>query len=100
LLALVTSQALILYWADKPFDNIGNAQKCYVVTREAVRYGERVGIDPSTGLECKPLTPEIAERVERYAKGDRPKRLSANDKPPRKGTSKKLPTRGVVNSTS
>jgi TPR repeat protein len=27
------------------------------------------------------LTPEIAERAERYGKGDRPKRLSANDNP-------------------
>jgi hypothetical protein len=81
LLALAISQALILYWADKPFDEKGVAQKCYVVTRESIRYGERAGIDPNTGLECKALTPEIAERVERYAKGARPKKLSANDNP-------------------
>ena len=39
------------------------------------------GIDPNTGLECKPLTPEIAERVGRYAKGHRPKRLAASENP-------------------
>jgi hypothetical protein len=81
LLALVVGQALILFWADKPFDEKGVAQKCYIMTRDSIRYGERIGIDPGTGLECKPLTPEIAERVERYRKGDRPKRLSANDNP-------------------
>jgi hypothetical protein len=81
LLTLVIGQGLILYWADKPFDEKGVAQKCYVVTRDSIKYGERAGIDPGTGLECKPLTPEIAERVERYARGDRPKRLSANQNP-------------------
>ena len=81
LLILVIGQALVLYWADKPFDAKGVAQKCYVMTRDSIRYGERAGIDPNTGLECKPLTPEIAERVGRYAKGDRPKRLVASENP-------------------
>jgi tetratricopeptide (TPR) repeat protein len=81
LLTLVVGQALILYLADKPFNEKGVAQKCYVMMRDSIRYGERAGIDPGTGLECKPLTPEIAERVERYAKGDRPKRLSAKENP-------------------
>jgi hypothetical protein len=81
LLILAVGQALVLYWADKPFDEKGVAQKCYVVTRDSIRYGERAGIDPNTGLECKPLTPEIAERVGRYAKGDRPKRLAASENP-------------------
>ncbi len=81
LLVLVIGQALVLYWADKPFDAKGVAQKCYVMTRDSIRFGERAGIDPNTGLECKPLTPEIAERVGRYAKGDRPKRLVASDNP-------------------
>jgi hypothetical protein len=81
LLILVIGQALVLYWADKPFDPNGVPQKCYVMTRDSIRYGERAGIDPNTGLECKPLTPEIAERAGRYAKGDRPKRLVASDSP-------------------
>jgi hypothetical protein len=81
LLVLVTGQALVLFWADKPFDAKGVAQKCYVMTRDSIRYGERAGIDPNTGLECKPLTPEIAERVGRYATGDRPKRLVASENP-------------------
>lgn len=81
LFALVAGQSLILYWADKPFDEKGVAQKCFVITRDSIKYGERAGIDPSTGLECKPLTPEIAERVGRYAKGDRPKTIAANENP-------------------
>jgi hypothetical protein len=81
LLILVIGQALVLYWADKPFAPNGGAQKCYVMTRDSIRYGERAGIDPNTGLECKSLTPEIAERVGLYAKGHRPKRLAASENP-------------------
>ena len=41
LLVLVIGQALVLYWADKPFDAKGVAQKCYVMTRDSIRFGER-----------------------------------------------------------
>jgi len=50
LLILVIGQAFVLYWADKPFDIKGIAQKCFVVMRDSIRYGERAGIDPNTGL--------------------------------------------------
>jgi hypothetical protein len=50
-----------------------------VITRDAIKYGERPGIDPTTGLECKPITPDIAERVERYANGNRPRRIEEGD---------------------
>ena len=47
LLVLVVGQALVLYWANKPFDGNGVAQKCYVMTRDSIRYGERAGVDPT-----------------------------------------------------
>lgn len=81
LIALMIGQPLVLYWFDKPFDTNGVAQKCYVVTRETVRYGGRPGIDPSTGLECKPVTPEIAELLERYEKGERAQRIPSDADP-------------------
>jgi hypothetical protein len=81
LFVLIVGQSMVLFWANKPFDGTGVAQQCYVVTRDSIRYGQRAGIDPNTGLECKPLTPEIAERVERYSKGQRPRKLSAKDEP-------------------
>ena len=52
-------------------------QKCYVITRDAVRYGDRPGIDPSTGRQCRKVTEEVLERLREYEKGNRPKRIDA-----------------------
>lgn len=79
LLALFVAQPFVLFLADRPFDRKGVAQKCYIVLRDSIKYGENTGIDPKTGLECKALTPDIAERVERYANGNRPKRIDTTD---------------------
>jgi hypothetical protein len=81
LFALVIAQPAVLLYFDKPFDSAGVAQKCYVITRDDIRYGDRVGKDPSTGLDCKPLTPEIAERFDRYSRGERPAKLESKDNP-------------------
>ncbi len=81
LFALVIAQPAVLLYFDKPFDSNGVAQKCYIITRDDIRYGDRVGKDPSTGLDCKPLTPEIAERFDRYSKGARPAKLDPQDNP-------------------
>lgn len=81
LFALVVAQPLALFLIDSPFDTKGAAQKCYVITRDTIKYGEQAGHDPSTGLECKPLTVEIVEQVESYKNGKRPKRFGFRDKP-------------------
>ena len=52
-------------------------QKCYVITRDAVRYGDRPGIDPGTGRQCRKVTEELLERLREYEKGNRPKRVGA-----------------------
>ncbi len=57
---------------DQPFDPSGQAAKCYVMTRTAILYRERVGFDPVSGLECRPITPDIAERIREYEGGRRP----------------------------
>jgi hypothetical protein len=53
----------------------GRATKCYVVTRDSIQLHEQPGIDPLTGRECRPVTPEIAERVDAYKNGKRPSRV-------------------------
>lgn len=54
----------------------GEALKCYVITRDGVRYRERPGIDPGTGRQCHAVTPEIVERLREYEKGNRPKKVA------------------------
>ena len=53
------------------------SQKCYVITRDTVRYGDRPGIDASTGRQCRKVTEELLERLREYEKGNRPKRIDA-----------------------
>ena len=76
-LFLLVGQSLVLWYAtkDNPFDRTGKALRCYIVTRDTIRYGDHAGFDANTGLECKPITPEIAERIRRYENGERPKRV-------------------------
>jgi hypothetical protein len=59
----------------------GNSTKCYVVTRDDIEYGEKPGIDPATGRECRPVTAEVIERVRAYKWGNRPKRIESGDLP-------------------
>ena len=79
---LLIGHSLVLWYAtrDKPFDQRGNAVKCYVLTRDGqVSYGEHVGIDPATGRQCRPLTVEMWERLQKYAAGKRPQRVTASN---------------------
>ena len=57
----------------------GKGIKCYVVTRDAIQYGERPGIDPASGRPCRPVTPEVAERLQAYKWGSRPSRIETAD---------------------
>jgi hypothetical protein len=59
LLALVVGNYLVL-WIGTRGEIIN---KCYVITRDGVIYRERPGIDPNTGRECKPVTPELVEKL-------------------------------------
>ena len=78
---LLVGQSLILWYGtrDQFFDERGNPIKCYIITRETIEYGERPGIDPKTGRECRPVTPEIVERLQKYKDGNRPKLIVSND---------------------
>jgi hypothetical protein len=59
----------------------GTAKQCYVVTRDDIRYGEKPGIDPVAGRECRPLTAEVIERLRAYKWGNRPKRIEVLIRP-------------------
>jgi len=78
IVALLSGHSLLLWFGekDKAFDRAGNATKCYVITRDAITYGKRSGIDPGTGLECKPVTPDVVERIKAFQNGKRPERIS------------------------
>src|SRR5262245_23751981 len=77
LLALVVGHSLVLWrgTSGEVIDRSGKAIKCYVITRESVIYRERPGFDPSTGRECKPVTPELVEKLREYERGNRPTRI-------------------------
>jgi TPR repeat protein len=45
----------------------------------SVRYGDRPGIDPDTGRQCRPLTAELLERLREYEKGNRAKLITKSD---------------------
>ena len=81
ILALLIGHSLILGYGTvkQSFDRKGNAIKCYILTRESIRLAEHPGIDPVSGRECRPITPEIAERVEAYKNGKRPTKIEARE---------------------
>lgn len=54
------------------------SKRCYIVTRDSVRYGREAGIDPQTGRMCRPLTDGVRERVREYEKGNRPKLVTSD----------------------
>ncbi|MCB1544800.1 MAG: hypothetical protein H6872_02955 [Methylobacteriaceae bacterium] len=53
------------------------SHRCYVVTRDSVRYGREPGVDPQTGRMCRQLTAGLLERVREYEKGNRPKAVTS-----------------------
>jgi hypothetical protein len=62
------------------FDPVsGQGEKCYVVTRDDIQFGERPGVDPATGRPCRPVTPEVLERIRAYNWGNRPRKIEATD---------------------
>src|SRR5262245_52147237 len=77
ILILLIGHSLVLAHGrvNRPFDSKGNPTKCYVVTRDSIQLGEHPGVDPVTGRACRPVTPEIAERVEAYKNGKRPTKI-------------------------
>jgi hypothetical protein len=79
---LVIGHSLILWWGtrDITVDRRGNATKCYVLSRDGkVTYGEHPGIDPATGRECRPVKPEMVERLQKYANGQRPQAITTSN---------------------
>jgi hypothetical protein len=81
ILTLLIGHSLVLAYGgvNRPFDPQGNPTKCYIVTRDSIQLGEHPGIDPVTGRVCRPVTPEIAERVEAYKNGKRPTKILARE---------------------
>jgi hypothetical protein len=74
-LALLVGQSLVLWYGTKR--NI--IDRCYVITKDVaqpVRFGNHPGtVDQETGRICRPVTPEIVDRLRSYEKGEVPKRI-------------------------
>jgi hypothetical protein len=69
-----TGEQLVVISRDVLADyNRRASQRCYVITKDSVRYGGEPGIDPATGRQCRQLTAGLLERVREYEKGNRPK---------------------------
>src|SRR5262245_3771032 len=81
LLILLIGHSLILWLGTSGhfFERSGKPIKCYTVARDTIQYGEQPGIDPVSGRECRPVTPEIVERLNAYARGARPHRLESSE---------------------
>ena len=79
ILTLLIGHSLLLGHMDANFRKNGAAEKCYVMTRTSIKLLNRVGIDPETGLECRPLTPQIAEKIKLYKDGYRAKQITVNE---------------------
>ncbi len=79
LLALIVGHSLLLGRMDTNFRKNGESERCYVMTRTAIKTLNRRGIDPETGKECHPLTPQIVEKIEEYRNGHRPKQIASSN---------------------
>jgi hypothetical protein len=78
LLALVIGHSLLLGRIDANFRKSGVAEKCYVMTRTSIKTLNRVGTDSETGRECRPLTPQIVEKIDAYKRGNRATQITSN----------------------
>ena len=74
---LVISRQVIDDWSE--YKKQRAAQRCYIITRDAITYGEKPGVDPMTGRECRLLTTQLLERLREYESGKRPNRIEANE---------------------
>ena len=79
IVALLIGHSVLLGRMDANFQKSGAAEKCYVITRTSIKLLNRVGTDPETGLECRPLTPQMAEKIKLYTDGYRAKLVTSND---------------------
>lgn len=70
---LSVSREVLADWRDQ------SAKKCYILTKTSLKYGITVGLDATTGLECKPITASLLERLREYEKGNRPKLVKATE---------------------
>lgn len=77
--ALLIGHSLVLWYGTRGVivDRKGNSAKCYVLSRDGkVSYGEHPGVDPATGRQCRPVKPEMVERLRDYEAGKRPQRIT------------------------
>jgi hypothetical protein len=77
IVALLIAHSITIGMVDRNFTREGS-EKCYVLSRDSVKVMNRIGVDPESGRECRPLTPLMAEKIHQYKNGKRPTRVTAN----------------------
>lgn len=79
ILALLIGHSIAIGNVTRNFERKGTSARCYVLTRDSVKILNRLGVDPETGRECRPLTPAMVERIDLYKTGKRPLLITRND---------------------
>jgi hypothetical protein len=79
ILGLLIGHGILLGMRDANYDTAGKTEKCYVLARDGIKILNHVGIDPDTGLECRPLTPQMTEKFNAYRNGNRPQLVTDVD---------------------
>lgn len=79
ILALLIGHSIAIGNVTRNFERQGSSARCYVLTRDSVKILNRVGVDPETGRECRPLTAAMVERIDLYRTGKRPLLITQGD---------------------
>lgn len=76
LVAYASAFFFMMYLAAGNFAMSGEALRYYAVTPQGIRLFDEPGHDPTYGIELKPITPEIAQSIERARTGLKPEPIS------------------------
>jgi hypothetical protein len=79
IVALLIGHSIAIGNVTRNFERQGSSARCYVLTRDSVKILNRLGVDPETGRECRPLTAAMVERIDLYKTGKRPLLITQND---------------------
>lgn len=79
IVALLIGHSIAIGNVTRNFERQGTSARCYVLTRDSVKILNRVGVDPETGRECRPLTAAMVERIDLYKTGKRPLLITQGD---------------------
>ncbi len=80
-LLLLAGHSLLVWRGvkDDNFTRTGQAAKCYVLTRSDYKILNRLGFDPESGRECRPLNSQVQEKLNEYSRGRKPVEITSGN---------------------